>query len=97
MTRKSTATFPKQKARPVAVYLRPGALDRLFTDDGPKGYERRAAALGCSMASLFRADKGLPVGVGVIAAIRNLFPTVAYESSFTEGAAPDVQAKNVAA
>lgn len=97
MTRKSTATFPKRKANPVVVYLRPGALDRLFGTDGITGYEHRAAALGCSTASLFRADKGQPVGVGVIAAIRNLFPTVAYEQSFTEGAAPDVSAKNVAA
>lgn len=88
---------PPKSTRTAFIQLRKGALKNLFAGTGITGYVRRAAHLGVSTTSLWRADHGHPVGVEIIGAVRLKFPHMKYEDSFIEWEAPRVTASRTAA
>lgn len=99
-----------RKRPAMTVFMRPGALARLYDATGlPRNndknktlkYHAIAADLGLhSPSSLHAADRKhnpQPVNVAIVGAIRNRFPHVRYEDVFTEGVHPGVQATSRAA
>jgi hypothetical protein len=109
----SVSTTPIRERKPrkrpaVTVFMRPGALARLYdaiglprNSDKTLRYHDIAADLGLpSASSLHNADREKaprPVNAALIASIRNRFPHIKYEEVFVEGVHPDVQAKKQAA